>query len=522
MSQLISLTITNRGKNLDPLPGGPVVYGFDVDDIVTPIRYNSNLSKSYFTSRTNKDGANNNLNGSKIDYRASEILSVIVAKSPLLVILTVSERRGVPTNESYIFVASKVSENFVPMIGGGTKFYYIEEGDTLPVEYVVTETVAAIIAQTTTAALVFDATPTSGSLNPVYSGGIYSWAFANFQPLGGTTTDLDPAIAQQNAPPGSPITGDRYLVGTVPSGLWVGKAKNIAEWSGSAWVFTAPITDNIIFLSSTAQTLRYNGTLWVAWAGTPVLHNGNTLSTSLVIGTNNAQALILKTNNAEKLRITTAGDIGIGITVPTAKVHIKGAGSTAATFGLKIYNSASTPLFSIKNDGVALFSSILDGSGGGTDNYSYTSTSGGLQISYNSFGGSASIFNYSTGGSIGTAINEISGFYQIASANRISLKTKSDSKSHFWMDGSNGFIGIGDNYFVASAQLHVVGFDSTINYALKIDNSSLSSLLYIKNDGKIGMQSLPSSNAGLLTGDLYVDTAANILANGDKIVGWKV
>jgi len=148
MSQLVDITITNRGANLDLLPGGPTLYGFDVDDIVSPIRYNSGLSRSYFTTRTNKGGVNNNHNGSKIDYRSSNTLSVIAAKSPNLLLLTVLTRRGVDmSSEEMIFVSSKISEDLVPDVpSGGTRFFYIEDGDPLPVEYLVEETVTQIIA----------------------------------------------------------------------------------------------------------------------------------------------------------------------------------------------------------------------------------------------------------------------------------------------------------------------------------------------------------------------------------------
>lgn len=47
------------------------------------------------------------------------------------------------------------------------------------------------------------------------------------------------------APPGSPTTGDRYLIGldtsaAVATGAWAGQDGNIAEWNGSSWDFTAP------------------------------------------------------------------------------------------------------------------------------------------------------------------------------------------------------------------------------------------------------------------------------------------
>lgn len=47
------------------------------------------------------------------------------------------------------------------------------------------------------------------------------------------------------APPGSPSTGDRYLLGTstatsTMTGAWAGHDGEIAEWNGTAWVFTSP------------------------------------------------------------------------------------------------------------------------------------------------------------------------------------------------------------------------------------------------------------------------------------------
>lgn len=43
-------------------------------------------------------------------------------------------------------------------------------------------------------------------------------------------------------PPGSPSTGDRYLINGVGTGAWSGQDNNIAEWNGTAWQFTAPTT----------------------------------------------------------------------------------------------------------------------------------------------------------------------------------------------------------------------------------------------------------------------------------------
>ena len=44
-----------------------------------------------------------------------------------------------------------------------------------------------------------------------------------------------------NSPPGSPSVGDVHVVGTSPTGAWSGEAGALAEWTGAAWAFTAPV-----------------------------------------------------------------------------------------------------------------------------------------------------------------------------------------------------------------------------------------------------------------------------------------
>lgn len=40
-----------------------------------------------------------------------------------------------------------------------------------------------------------------------------------------------------NGPPGSPTTGDRYLVGLSPTGAWTSHTREITVWDGAAWIF---------------------------------------------------------------------------------------------------------------------------------------------------------------------------------------------------------------------------------------------------------------------------------------------
>jgi len=75
------------------------------------------------------------------------------------------------------------------------------------------------------------------------------------------------AVAIQNAPPGSPVEGQVYVVGTSPTGAWASQANAIARWNGSAapsgaWEFFAPAAGWWIAVG--AQDYRFSGSAWVA------------------------------------------------------------------------------------------------------------------------------------------------------------------------------------------------------------------------------------------------------------------
>lgn len=114
-------------------------------------------------------------------------------------------------------------------------------------------------------------------------------------------------LNSQNTPPVSPSTGDVYLVGTSPSGAWVGHAKDIAEWNGSAWVFTDGVQGDFLYNATNALTYIFRSGNWVQTTGIPALNNGNTISSGLRIGTNNARSLMFETNNINRGRFDSVG-----------------------------------------------------------------------------------------------------------------------------------------------------------------------------------------------------------------------
>jgi hypothetical protein len=72
-----------------------------------------------------------------------------------------------------------------------------------------------------------------------------------------------------NTPPGSPSDGDRYIVGTSPTGAWASKANQIALYDGnaSAWVFYVPKKGWDVFVDDEGATYKYNGTTWWLTSG---------------------------------------------------------------------------------------------------------------------------------------------------------------------------------------------------------------------------------------------------------------
>lgn len=68
-----------------------------------------------------------------------------------------------------------------------------------------------------------------------------------------------------NTPPASPVTNDMYVVGTSPTGAWAGQANNLAQWTGSAWLFTAADHGVSVVSAATGVLSVWNGTAWLAY-----------------------------------------------------------------------------------------------------------------------------------------------------------------------------------------------------------------------------------------------------------------
>jgi hypothetical protein len=70
-----------------------------------------------------------------------------------------------------------------------------------------------------------------------------------------------------SAPPGSPADGQRWIIGPAPTGLWAGRATQIAAWQDGAWVFYAPKDGWLAWNEATLTSLVFSAGAWVSLIG---------------------------------------------------------------------------------------------------------------------------------------------------------------------------------------------------------------------------------------------------------------
>ena len=66
-----------------------------------------------------------------------------------------------------------------------------------------------------------------------------------------------------NAPPGSPVEGQCFIVGTAPTGAWAGQARAIAGYAAGGWRFVAAVAGMRALDKASGQTATFDGTAWV-------------------------------------------------------------------------------------------------------------------------------------------------------------------------------------------------------------------------------------------------------------------
>jgi len=105
----------------------------------------------------------------------------------------------------------------------------------------------------------------------------------------------------------TPTTGDRYLINGTGAGAWVGQDNNIAEWNGTAWVYTTPTVGMRVGADDEPNVAFY-------------LYGGATWSAKLLEATTASTGLV-KVGQDVRLDASSAGD-GLGFTAGVLAVNV--------------------------------------------------------------------------------------------------------------------------------------------------------------------------------------------------------
>jgi len=176
--------------------------------------------------------------------------------------------------------------------------------------------------------------------------------------------------------------------------------------------------------------------------------------------------------------------VGINTTTLDATLHLQGSGATQTTSSFYAQNSTNTAFFRFKDDGQVNIASTLDGASSGLANFSYESTTGGVNFQLiGSLSGTANEIKFYNTSTLDALISDFAGYLVVKATNRIDFRLLGDNVPRLFVDGN---VGVGSSIFATTATLHVQGIGNTsATYSLKIENSSATALLQVRDDGKL-------------------------------------
>jgi hypothetical protein len=87
---------------------------------------------------------------------------------------------------------------------------------------------------------------------------------------------------------------------------------------------------------------------------TPASNDVNSTAGTLIIRTSDAQAMSLKTSDTDRVYITSAGNVGIGLTNPASKLHVSGAAATIMRLDSNTLTSVAQFQAKANTDGVLI------------------------------------------------------------------------------------------------------------------------------------------------------------------------
>lgn len=155
------------------------------------------------------------------------------------------------------------------------------------------------------------------------------------------------------APPASPVSGDSYIIPPDATGVWAGKANQVAAYIGGGWTYFAAKEGIRLWVNDSDVEVVFDGAAWVANGG----GTGDYLTQAegdaryrQVNGTEKAYIQLACSDEATAL---TAGNskITFRMPYPMTLAAVRASLSTASTSGLVTVN--------VKEGGVSIFSTQL-------------------------------------------------------------------------------------------------------------------------------------------------------------------
>jgi hypothetical protein len=304
----------------------------------------------------------------------------------------------------------------------------------------------------------------------------------------------------------------------------------------------------------------YPGIVVVGDTNAGWLGNNSLLTGEGIYYQNNLNVIRIYTNSAERMRLDASGNLGIGTTPPTARLQVKGSGTTSATTAFRVENanaSGSMVVLDDGNVGIGTLSPVgkLDVVGSlvttrilsngslsliGTDTTAGAQTVLTLSTGVNNATGPNIILSKARGQSNeALSTNDVLGTIQFQGANGTtsveSSRIQSVSTSGFSVSSrassllffttaigsttvtermrinSEGSVGIGTTTPTSRLQVQGTGTTSATT-AFRVENANASGSMVVLDDGNVGIgttsptRKLDVNGSAIINGSLLADT----------------
>jgi len=64
-------------------------------------------------------------------------------------------------------------------------------------------------------------------------------------------------ISILSTPPGNPVNGDRYIVGSSPTSVWIGHENDLATFDNNVWTYLTPFEGMVIYVRNIDRLIQF-------------------------------------------------------------------------------------------------------------------------------------------------------------------------------------------------------------------------------------------------------------------------